>query len=341
MTTSNTPLETLGTRLCPWLFPALERLQAARRAERLGHAWLIAGPPGVGKLNLAFVAARQLLHGNPAEPAPLGPKEAVEALASRYEPADHHADLHWLHPEEGKSTISVEQIRATIDALSLTSHGGNAKVVVIEPADAMTLAAANSLLKTLEQPSGDAYLFLLSAQPDRLPPTIRSRCQRLDLKRPTADALAAWLGIKDISGLADLCQMAGGSPLRAASLLNSDRPNANRDLRADVAAVSGDRADPIAVAKAWVDGDLEITLVWLLSEINSELRWRLGAGVSNAVTVRSDATGHNAWRGLTFETLFGQYERAQRLLNQLGSGVNLELAVQALLFGFQANRGQS
>ena len=173
---SNTPLETLGTRLCPWLFPALERLQAARRAERLGHAWLIAGPPGVGKLNLAFVAARQLLHGNPAEPAPLGPKEAVEALASRYEPADHHADLHWLHPEEGKSTISVEQIRATIDALSLTSHGGNAKVVVIEPADAMTLAAANSLLKTLEQPSGDAYLFLLSAQPDRLPPTIRSRC---------------------------------------------------------------------------------------------------------------------------------------------------------------------
>jgi hypothetical protein len=135
--------------------------------------------------------------------------------------------------------------------------------------------------------------------------------------------------------------MAGGSPLRAASLLNSDRPNANRDLRADVAAVSGDRADPIAVAKAWVDGDLEITLVWLLSEINSELRWRLGAGVSNAVTVRSDATGHNAWRGLTFETLFGQYERAQRLLNQLGSGVNLELAVQALLFGFQANRGQS
>ena len=103
--TSNTPVDTLGTMLCPWLFPALERFQVARRARRLGHACLIAGPPGVGKLNLALVTARQLLHADAAQPAPLGPKEAVEALAARYEPADHDADLHWLHPEEDKSTL--------------------------------------------------------------------------------------------------------------------------------------------------------------------------------------------------------------------------------------------
>jgi DNA polymerase III subunit delta' len=341
MTSVAARVDTLGTKLCPWLFPALERLQAARRADRLGHAWLIAGPAGVGKLNLALVTARQLLNGESGRPQPLEPSEALEALATRYEPADHHADLHWIHPEEDKSTIAVEQIRDLIDALSLTAHGGNAKVVIVEPADAMTPAAANSLLKTLEEPSGAAYLFLLSGQPDRLPPTIRSRCQRLDLIRPAPAAIASWLGVDDASTLADVWQMAGGSPLRIASLISHSDQLKNNELRTSLAAVSNDRTDPLALAKAWVDGDLELRLVWLTRELNAELRRRLSAEGSNAVTVRPDSTLHNAWSPLTLRTLFEQYEKAERLLNQLGSGLNLELAVQSLLIGFQANRGQS
>ncbi len=219
MTTAGSPIEILETKLCPWLAPAFERLQAARRARRLGHAWLIAGPAGIGKLNLALVAAHQLLRDAAAPPEPLGPAEALAALGARHEPADHDADLHWIHPEEDKNTIAVEQIRDLIDAIALTSHRGSAKVVIIEPADAMTAPAANALLKTLEEPSGDAYLFLLSSQPDRLPATIRSRCQRLDIRRPAPVTLAAWLGVTDVTAVADAWQMAGGAPLRVAALL--------------------------------------------------------------------------------------------------------------------------
>jgi DNA polymerase III subunit delta' len=341
MTTAGSPIEILQTKLCPWLAPAFERLQAARRAQRLGHAWLIAGPSGIGKLNLALAAAHQLLRDAVAPPQPLGPSEAMVALGARYAPADHDADLHWIHPEEDKNTISVEQIRDLIDAISLTAHRGLAKVVIIEPADAMTAPAANALLKTLEEPSGDAYLFLLSSQPDRLPPTIRSRCQRLDIRRPAPATLAAWLGLTDTTIVGDAWQMAGGAPLRVAALLAQDDNKQNKGLRADLAAISDDSADPMAVAETWAKGDTELALIWLTRELHAELRRRAGNEGSTAVTVRPDSALHNAWRPLTLRTLFEQYDKAERLLNQLGSGVNLELAIQALLVGFQVNRGQS
>ena len=341
MTTAGSPIETLETKLCPWLAPAFEHLQAARRAQRLGHAWLIAGPSGIGKLNLALVAAHQLLRDPASPPQPLGPAEALAALGARYAPADHDADLHWIHPEDDKNTVSVEQIRDLIDAISLTAHRGAAKVVIIEPADAMTAPAANALLKTLEEPAGDAYLFLLSSQPGRLPATIRSRCQRLDVRRPPPAALATWLGVTDTTVVADAWQMAGGAPLRVAALLSADDPHKNNELRTIIAAISDGSADPIAIADTWAKGDTELVLIWLTRELHAELRRRAGTEASTAVTVRPNPALHNAWRPLTLKTLFEQYDKAERLLNQLGSGVNLELAIQALLVGFHANRGQS
>jgi len=338
MTTASSPVEILGTKLCPWLAPAFERLQAARRAERLGHAWLIAGPAGIGKLNLALVAAHQLLLNTATPPQPLGPGEALAALSARHEPTDHDADLHWIHPEEDKNTISVEQIRDLIDAMSLTAHGA-AKVVIVEPADSMTPPAANALLKTLEEPSGAAYLFLLSSQPDRLPATIRSRCQRLDIARPAPTAVAAWLGVTDSSMLADAWQMVGGAPLRVAALLGQSDSKWNNELRTDLSAITNDSKDPLAVAETWAKGDTELALIWLTRELHAELRRRADSEGSTAVTVRPDPTLHNAWRPLKLRTLFEQYDKAEKLLNQLGSGVNLELAIQALLVGFQVNRG--
>jgi hypothetical protein len=154
-------LKTLQSKLCPWLRPALERLESAHAARRLGHAWLIAGPPGVGKLNLALVFARRLLERRRTgdELPDLAPPDAVAALRDRHAPADHHPDLHWLFPEEGKTAVSVEQVRDAAAALNLKAHAGGSKVVLLEQADGMTTAAANALLKTLEEPSADTYLL--------------------------------------------------------------------------------------------------------------------------------------------------------------------------------------
>jgi len=341
MNAPSSPLHPLSTKLCPWLRPAFDQLSAAHRGARLGHAWLIAGPAGVGKINLALTFAHRLLHGDAAgEPGLLEAREALAALAERHAPMDHHPDLHWLFPAEDKSSISVEQVRDVIDALVLTAHRGKGKAVIIEPADAMTNPAANALLKTLEEPSDDTYLFLLSHQPGRLPATIRSRCQTITLARPSIATLSTWIGAEDPAAIAEAWRMTGGAPLAAAGVLYSTEYSENKELLRLFLDVCDGKVDPQRVAETWAKGDAALALTWLTRQLHGELRQRLTVGVSTPVTDQTAVALHNAWHNLTVRTMFEQYDMAEKLLNQLGSGINLDLALQALLGGFSSNRGR-
>jgi DNA polymerase III subunit delta' len=332
-------LQSLANGLCPWLEPAFRQFEAAREQGQLGHAWLIFGQEGVGKLNLALVLAHRLL-GTGAAPSALDPDVALAALAVRHSPADHHPDLHWLHPEDDKEAISIDQVRELIGTLSLTAHRGSAKVVIIEPAEAMTTPAANALLKTLEEPSGDSYLLLLSHRPGRLPATIRSRCQHLEIKPPPPEMVAEWLRVP-LGAVGEMQRSVGEAPLAVAAAMRGDSSIFNR-LESDLAGISEDRVDPQSVAQSWLKEQTELSLIWLGRRLHDEIRTRIrGAGVSTEVTVPPPATLHNAWRDLPSRTLFEQYDRAERLLSQLGSGINVELALQALLNAFQVDRGRT
>jgi DNA polymerase-3 subunit delta' len=254
-------------------------------------------------------------------------------MAARHEPTDRHPDLHWLHPEEDKETISIDQVRAVIDDFTLTAHRGAAKVVLVEPAEGLTTAAANALLKTLEEPTPQGYLLLTSSQPGRLPATIRSRCQHVALRAPDAASVAQWR---------DAQRCVGAAPLALAAASQGDSLSIFKKLEADLAEVSEDRLDPQAVASSWAKGDTEAALSWLRRRIHEEVRTRLGEpGGSTSVTVPAAATLHNAWRALPARTLFDEYDRAEKLLNQLGSGLNVELALAAMLNALVVNRGRS
>jgi DNA polymerase-3 subunit delta' len=254
---------------------------------------------------------------------------------------DRHPDLHWLHPEEGKETISVDQVREITEALTLTAHRGRAKIVIVEPAEAMTTPAANALLKTLEEPSAETYLLLLSHQPGRLPATIRSRCQHLPLRPPTDAIVAFWLKVTP-SVVADARRSVGDAPLKIAAAIRSDDSSIFSKLESDIAAICQDLLDPQTVAQSWAKNQTELALSWLKRRLYEELRLRsAGSGGSTKVTVPTSATLHNAWRSVPARTLFDQYDRAEKLLNQLGSGINVELALQAMLSAFVANRGRS
>ena len=333
-------LETLSERLCPWLLPSFEQFETARRAGNLGHAWLISGIAGVGKINLALVLARRLL-GAQAEPAELDPAAALAAMVERHALLDHHPDLHWLHPEEDKESISVDQVREVIEAFTLTAHHGGAKIAIVEPAEAMTTSAANALLKTLEEPTAGSYLLLLSHQPGRLPATVRSRCQHLPLRAPDAKTVARWTGLEP-GAVAAAQRLVGAAPLRLAAALQANDITIFKSLEADLAAVCQDRLEPQTVAQSWAKGDLELVLSWLRRRLHEELRSRYAAGLgSTEVTVGGGPTLHNAWQSVPARTLVEQYDRAEKLLNQRGSGLNIELALQAMLYAFQVNRGRS
>ena len=137
-----------------------------REAVRSGHlppAYLFVGPPGVGKMTTALVLSHQLLGSE----------------------KEQHADRLLLVPEKG--SIKIEAIRDLIQKVSFRPLEANRMVIIVDESDKMTLGAANALLKVLEEPPSYVLFILLSATPDSLPATIRSRCQKI-LFRPSAPA---------------------------------------------------------------------------------------------------------------------------------------------------------
>ncbi len=206
-------------------------LAAAYRGGKLPHALIFAGPQGVGKATLAFHLAYHLLK-NPSSdsaPADFSTPDAASALYRQIAIGAHPAVLHLTRPYDEKAkrfktVVAVDEIRRVSRFLSLKTHDGGYRIVIVDPADDMNASAANALLKNLEEPPSRTVFVLIAHAPGALLPTIRSRCRIFRLAPLSAGDLAAALaalGLEppvDEQGRAALAQRAGGS-VRMAILL--------------------------------------------------------------------------------------------------------------------------
>lgn len=230
----------------PWL-----REPLARALGHPGHALLIHGPSGVGQFELGLALARARL----CEAADGASKPCERCAACHLVQQRSHPDLllllppalavalGWQEPDDRKAKpskeIAVAAVREAIAWSQQTPSRGRDKVVVVSPAEAMNAVTANALLKTLEEPPPSLRLVLCTSDPELLLPTIRSRCQKLRLDGPGADAALAWLESQGQAGAAVLLAAAGGRPLEALALA-ADGLDAARWQRLPKALAQGD-----------------------------------------------------------------------------------------------------
>ncbi|MFL6746078.1 MAG: DNA polymerase III subunit delta' [Sphingomicrobium sp.] len=182
---------------------AVAAFTEAWATRKLHHAWLLAGPRGVGKASFAHAAARRVL----ADAA--GPPPALPGLETddqhpmvRLVEAGSHPDMRRLERLENERTgnlarnITVDQVRSLSELFGLSPAMSDWRVVIIDSVDELEPAGANALLKVLEEPPPNSIFFLVSHAPGRLLPTIRSRCRRLDFQALGDDAMTSILELK-------------------------------------------------------------------------------------------------------------------------------------------------
>jgi DNA polymerase-3 subunit delta' len=237
--------------------------------ERLSHAILIQAREGWGELEFARSVAQSLLCEKPGAER----RSCGTCAACNWFSQGNHPDFRLLLPENlavesseegaepGKKRseqIRIEQVRELADFLAVGTHRGGVRVILIYPAEAMNANTQNALLKSLEEPPPATVFLLVSTQPDRLLPTVRSRCLRFTLPAPEFEEVLPWLKAQGVEQAESALAAVGGAPL-AALKGGTTEP----DRLAFIDGIRQPRFDPIALAEAVQRIPLPDVVGWL------------------------------------------------------------------------------
>jgi DNA polymerase-3 subunit delta' len=321
--------------LPPWLTPNWNRLTQARAADRLPHALLIAGPRGVGKRLLVERLVRALLC-----PTPLPDGVACGHCADcRLVQAGSHPDLARVAPDpESKSgEITIDSIRDLRDRATLTAGRGGRILFVVDPADRMNTAAANALLKTLEEPPGPVLLCLIAEDPGRLPATVRSRCLLLRQGLPPPEQALEWLRNQMPQGQSVgpapemRLGLARGAPLSARDALDGGVLELHANRLESLVGLAQGRLDPVAEARAWSGAEARLSLSWLAGWLCDLLR----LAVAGEDARLADAVGGRVLAelvpGIDLAAAHRLLRRVFRASGLKDSTVNPQLLLESLL----------
>lgn len=319
----------------PWQVDAWARFQRSLEGGRLPHALLLAGPAGTGKAALARAMAARLLCTTPAEGMACGACQGC-----RLQAAGAHPDQRRVQPEEeGGKAIKIDAVRALGEFLRLSSQYGGWRVALVEPAEAMTVNAANSLLKVLEEPPAGVVLLLVSHRPARLPATVRSRCQTLRLGLPAPETAAEWLRATQPEAL-PLLPLTGGAPLAALRLAAEGGGERFAALLEALAEIRAGRRTAIATAAEWeAVGPAETAL--LMQRILARAA-RLRAAGREADRSSAPPALQALADALDWEALFERLDQAVSLSRAASQPLNSQLALEALFLAWSpAAAGQA
>lgn len=260
--------------LFSWQIPVWQKLFTnnflnTMTTDHFPHAVLLAGVAGIGKKGLAFYLAKGLLCQSPQENPRTGQIEPCRSQSHAEKQCRScqlfnsatHPDFNHITMPEDKKVIPVDTIRELIQWSVLSSQLGGKKIIIIEPAEAMNANASNSLLKTLEEPVANTIIILLTNKKQALLPTIRSRCQNIDLALPDKQIALQWLvhsllqrsqfnAEEATSEKAQLLlSLASGAPLLASDLSHGKQLEVRNTVIKQLLSIMNDSVDPVRIAE--------------------------------------------------------------------------------------------
>jgi len=313
----------------PWHQRHWQRVMSSIDNDRLPHAFLLTGASGLGKRHFANRLVASLLCDTPSDTGwPCGGCRGCQLLK-----AGTHPDYRSIEPEEPGKAIKIDVIRGFVQQESLTSHSGGYKIVTIEPADALNIAAANSLLKTLEEPVAKTLMLLITDQPNRLPATIRSRCSLFKFNRPKSDVALDWLtSAVDInSDPALLLSLAHGATLKAVTLSDPEMLEQRRQMLEEFSAILKRVADPVAVAARWDKMALNFVVEWFTGWLVDMIRIQVQGQNAVIINVDQKTLLRDLGSHVKSKSLHLMLERLYQARRMLGGQLNTQMLLEGLL----------
>ncbi len=269
-------------RWYPWLRPDFEKLVASYQAGRGHHALLIQALPGMGDDALIYALSRYLLCQQPQ-----GHKSCGHCRGCQLMQAGTHPDYYTLAPEKGKNALGIDAVREVTEKLNEHARLGGAKVVWVTDAALLTDAAANALLKTLEEPPAETRFFLATREPERLLATLRSRCRLHYLAPPPEQYAVTWLS-REVTmsqdALLAALRLSAGSPGAALALFQGDNWQA-RETLCQALAYSVQSGDWYSLLAALNHEQAPARLHWLATLLMDALKRHYGAAQVTNVDV--------------------------------------------------------
>lgn len=281
---------------------------------RMAHGLMLLGPAGVGKKSFALALAQSLLcHAPDPQAYACGQCRSCLAFA-----AGTHPDFFCVSREEEATQIKIDQVRELIDFVFLSRSFSAVKIGMVVDAELMNIPAANSLLKTLEEPPPGCHLLLTCQRPSAVPPTVRSRCQKLRFPMPEHDEALRWLsGQGGVEDAAQLLEIARGAPVLARSAEMD--PQAERRISDALQTFSGGELTAAECAHQLEGLPLDTVLAVFARQIRAAAMQVLRGGA---------AVG---WTRLGADALFAVYDQILAHRGRMGTTLNATLVLESLL----------
>lgn len=274
----------------PWQHEAWHFLSAQDANGKLPHAMILSGTAGIGKGRLARLLALSMLCENLQQGLPCGHCHGCQLFA-----AGSHPDFFLASPgygeqdaqadePEGKARksrkpatpsrqIKIDCIRDLIHFSNQSAHQGGRRVALIEPAEWLNHNAANALLKTLEEPGEDFFIILVSHQPSRLLPTLKSRCQTLYCQTPAHDMSMEWLRHQVAPERAEAAlKFSQAAPLKALAAVHADHDLLYREVILTLDACRDREVTYLFAAESLARHESEQVLAWWLGLLHQQTR---------------------------------------------------------------------